>query len=154
MPITYHGHVVPARDPKKTAAIRDWPPSITVADVRSFFGFTNYYRRFFKDFTYITCPLYALISRDNASKKNKAEVWTQGCQQAFDKLKDCCTSAPILAYADASKPFKLHTNVSGQGLGTVLIRKWMDRIESSVMKVGLCNRVNPDMRFIIWSFWP
>ena len=107
-------------DTKKTAAIRDWPVPIIVTDVKIFLSYTNYYRRFIKDYAKVAHPLYALISRDNASKKNKAVVWTQGCQQAFDKLKDCCTSAPILAYADFSEPFKLHTDVSSQGLGTVL----------------------------------
>ena len=32
---------------------------------------------------------------------------TAGCQQAFDDLKTLCTMAPILAYADFTKTFKL-----------------------------------------------
>ena len=31
-----------------------------------------------------------------------------------------CSSTPILAYADYNKPFKLHTNACGSGLGAVL----------------------------------
>ena len=42
------------------------------------------------------------------------------CQNAFDNLKELCTTTPILAYADFAKPFKLHTNTRLLGLGTVL----------------------------------
>ena len=42
------------------------------------------------------------------------------CQNAFDNLKQLCTTTPILAYADFTKPFKLHTDASVLGLGTVL----------------------------------
>ena len=106
--ITYLGHLASENeveaDPKKTAALRDWPTPITVTDVRSFLVFINYYRRLIKDYAQVAHPIYPLISGDNASKNNKAVVWTQDCQQAFDKLKDWCTSANTLAYADFNKP--------------------------------------------------
>ena len=38
----------------------------------------------------------------------------------FDKLKELCTSTPILAYADYKKEFQLHTDASELGLGGVL----------------------------------
>ena len=42
------------------------------------------------------------------------------CQNAFDNLKELCTITPILAYADFTKPFKLHTDAHVLGLGAVL----------------------------------
>ena len=42
------------------------------------------------------------------------------CQEAFDKLKELCTTTPILANANFGKPFKLHTDASVLGLGAVL----------------------------------
>ena len=47
-------------------------------------------------------------------------------QQVFDDLKTLCTTAPILAYADFTKPFKLHTDACGTGLGAVLYQTQED----------------------------
>ena len=46
--IAYLGHIVSAKgietDPKKVEAVKNWTVPKTVTDVRSFLGFTNYYR--------------------------------------------------------------------------------------------------------------
>ena len=54
------------------------------------------------------------------------------CQNAFDNLKELCTTTSILAYADFIKPFKLHTNASVLGLGTVLyqVHEGVDKVIS------------------------
>ena len=38
----------------------------------------------------------------------------------FNTLKEKLSSPPVLAYADCSKPFVLHTDASLEGLGAVL----------------------------------
>ena len=58
-------------DPKKIEAIKNWKRPITVHDVRSFLGFTNYYRRFIHKYAQIANPLNKLISGENATKKTK-----------------------------------------------------------------------------------
>ena len=45
---------------------------------------------------------------------------------SFQKFKYLCSSMPILAYADYSKPFMLHTDMCGFGLGMVLYEKEAD----------------------------
>ena len=65
-------------------------------------------------------PLYKLISGENAAKKQNSITWDSECQEAFNKLKELCTTTPILAYANLEKPFKLHTDASVLGLGVVL----------------------------------
>ena len=52
--------------------------------------------------------------------------WDEECQKAFEKLKQLCSQTPILAYANYKKPFKLHTDVSENGLGAVLYQKQDD----------------------------
>ena len=47
--------------------------------------------------------------------------------KAFKTLKKVCMTAPILAYANYTKPFLLETDASKVGLGVVLSQKQMDR---------------------------
>ena len=46
--------------------------------------------------------------------------------KAFDALKQACMSAPVLAFMDYTKEFLLETDVSKEGLGTVLSQKQVD----------------------------
>ena len=57
------------------------------------------------------------------ARKQNLIHWEQECQEAFDTLKELCTSKPILTYADFGKPFKLHTYASVLGLGAVLYQE-------------------------------
>ena len=124
--ISYLGHIVSRDgiecDPKKIEAIQNWKRPITVYDVRSFLGFTNYYRRFIHRYAQMSHPLNKLISGENATKKQKKVDWDEKCEEAFIALKEQYCNPPILAYADYSKPFKLHTeaNTSGLGSGAIL----------------------------------
>ena len=58
---------------------------------------------------------------DNKLLKRKEVIskinWTTEHAECFDLLKQACTDTPILAYADYSKPFKVHTDASEIGLG-------------------------------------
>ena len=116
-------------NPKKIEAIKNWKRPTTVHDVRSFLGFTNYYCRFIHKYAQIAQPLNKLISGDNASKKHKKVDWDDECEEAFLNLKERCCNPPILAYADYGKPFKLHTDASGLGLGTILYQTQEDGTE-------------------------
>ena len=86
----------------------------------------GYYWRFIPKFTQVAHPLHELTSGENVGKKKAAIKWDSRCQQAFDDLKTLCTMAPILAYANFMKPFKLHTDACGTGLGAVLYQTQED----------------------------
>ena len=131
--VTYLGHVVSEMgietDPDKTEAIRTWPIPKTVKDVRSFLGFTGYYRRFIQNYARIARPLNDLLVGHCTNKKAKKGkprtrktpfTWTETQQDAFDTLRDRLMKPPVLSYADYRLPFKLHTDASTTGLGAVL----------------------------------
>ena len=58
-----------ATDPAKIEAILKWPRPKTVTDVRSFTGFTNYYRKFIKGYAKVARPLHELTSGGKCQTK-------------------------------------------------------------------------------------
>ena len=75
-----------------------------VTEVQSFLGSTNYYQRFIKKYAQVAKPLHKLISGENAAKKQNLIKRGSECQEPFDKLKELCTTTPILAYANLENP--------------------------------------------------
>ncbi|MEE8207366.1 MAG: RNase H-like domain-containing protein, partial [Nitrosomonadaceae bacterium] len=126
--ITYLGHLISkegvATDPKKVEVILNWEAPKTVYHVRSFLGFAGYYRKYIDGFSKIVKPITNLTrglesTSSRVAKKTMVE-WGELEQEAFQKLKDCFMTAPILAYADYTLPFILHTDSSEDGLGAIL----------------------------------
>ena len=86
----------------------------------------NYYRKFVYKYAQIARPLNRLISGENAKKKHRKVEWGDEQEQAFQKLKEACTETPVLAYADYKKSFRLNTDASELGLGSVLYQQQED----------------------------
>ncbi|MCG8113688.1 MAG: RNase H-like domain-containing protein, partial [Candidatus Thiodiazotropha taylori] len=139
--VKYLGHVVSENgvetDPEKIEALASWPIPTNIKTLRSFLGFTGYYRRYIKDYAKIVKPLNDLLvghpthKPSTAKSKKKSGVpweWGETQQNAFSTIKDKLSSPPILAYADFKKPFILHTDASLEGLGAVLYQE-QDGIE-------------------------
>ena len=128
--LKYLGHIVLrdgiATDSRKIEAVRNWLRPKTVTDIHSFVGFTNYYRKFIKGYAKRARPLHKLTSGKNAKHKNQKVVWNIRCNDSFEALKSICSECPVLAYADYTKPFVLHTYASTTGLGVVLYQKQED----------------------------
>jgi hypothetical protein len=99
---------------RKIDSLLSWEVPKNRIDVMSFLGFANYYRRFVKDFAKIAGPLH------NLTKKEDSFVWTGEAQNAFESLKHAFVTAPILRYADFTKPFILETDASNYAMGCIL----------------------------------
>ena len=128
--IKYLGHVVSENgveaDPEKIEAVRKWPLPTTVQELRQALGFFGYYRKFVKDFSKLAKPLNDLLKgMENKSQTNKKTpvTMTPEATAAFELLREKLCSPPILAFADYSRPFQLHTDASAQGLGAVLYQE-------------------------------
>ena len=52
--------------PKKTKAVWEWPTPESIHQVRSFFGFCSYYRRFIPRFAEVAKPLHRLSEKGQA----------------------------------------------------------------------------------------
>lgn len=118
--IRYLGHVIDKEgihtDPDKVAAIRDIPAPTTVKKVRQFLGAASWYRRFVPEFSKLAAPLTKL------THKTQRWIWGEDQQNAFEKLKEALTSAPVLTCPDFAKPFTLQTDASNLGVGAALIQ--------------------------------
>ncbi len=98
----------------------------TVMGVRKFVRLISHYQKFIKGFANIARPLNKLVSGENAKKKKERILWMDECQVAFDRLKEALSTAPVPAYADYSKPFRLITDASKLGLGVALYQEQDD----------------------------
>jgi hypothetical protein len=55
-------------------------------------------------------------------EKDAKFVWSEDCEEAFCTLKKLLTIAPVLAQPDIEKPFDVYYDVSGMGIGSVLMQ--------------------------------
>jgi hypothetical protein len=102
-------------DPSKVQDVLSWKTPTSVSDIRSFLGLTGYYQRFIEGFSKISKPMMELLEKD------KQFHWTPTCESSFQELKKRLTTAPVLVTPNMEKPFSIYCDVSGQGLGCVLI---------------------------------
>ncbi|KAL7602743.1 hypothetical protein Lser_V15G15410 [Lactuca serriola] len=115
------GHIVSKKgievDKAKIDVIQSLPYPTCVREVRSFLGHAGFYRRFIKDFSKITRPMCQLLQKEVDFEFNET------CKEAFDKLKDLLTSAPIMQAPNWDLPFEIMCDASNYAIGAVLGQK-------------------------------
>jgi hypothetical protein len=101
---------------KKIQAVTDWEIPENVKHVKSFLRFTDFYRRFIRDYSYIASPLY------NFTEERKTFLWFNECNNAFRTLKNCLTTAPLLVTprTGPDKKFVVSTDASNKGIGALV----------------------------------
>ena len=83
----------------------------------------GFYRRFIKHFARIAKPLNDILEGRGREFKLQPVTLSPEALEAFHILKEKCMTAPVLAFADFKKPFRLTTDASKEGLGAVLSQK-------------------------------
>lgn len=104
-------------DPRKVESIKNWEIPKSVKAVRGFLGFANFYRRFIKNFSKEVAPLIELTKKDTLFR------WNTEAQEAFTRLKNIFTSAPILLPFHPDRETEVETDVSGHAVGGVLSQR-------------------------------
>ncbi|KAK3514980.1 hypothetical protein QTP70_002333 [Hemibagrus guttatus] len=96
-------------------SVTEWPSPTTMWELQRFLGFANFYKHFIHNYSSVAGPLMSLLRG-----KPKRLAWMDQAQVAFQQLKDCFTTAPILRHPDPDLLFVVEVDASSSGLGAVL----------------------------------
>ena len=102
---------------RKVESIRNWKPPLSVKKVQIFIGFANFYRQFIKDFSKICI----LITETLKGDKTKF-FWGRKQNQAFEELKTCFITSPILEDFYPDRETVVEPEVIDFALGRVLLQ--------------------------------
>ena len=120
--VQYLGHLVSADGirmiPSYVQRIMEWPLPETGKELRSFLGFTGYYRSFIKEYAHLTHEM-------NKMKTGAKLEWTPPTQEKFQQLKECFQREPVRGYPqyENPEPFILDTDFSATNMAAVLSQK-------------------------------
>ena len=119
--VTFMGQSISAKgvqpNTSKIEAILKMPAPQDIHDVRRFCGMVQYLAKFLSNISEVLHPLREL------TKKDTPFIWNKKCEQAFGRVKEMITSAPVLTFYDSNKPLVLQVDSSKDGLGAVLLQE-------------------------------
>ncbi|KAL4319444.1 hypothetical protein GQ457_18G018050 [Hibiscus cannabinus] len=118
--VDYLGYVIAggeiAMGKGKVECILNWPAPKNIKELRGFLGLSGYYRRFVKGYGVIARSLTDLL-------KKGGWKWDWEEEQAFQKLKEAVSQAPVLVLPNFKEVFTVETDASEKGVGAVLSQK-------------------------------
>lgn len=90
-------------------AVKNYKKPGNVQEMQRFLGFTNYFRKFIKDYAIKARPLQNLL------KKSVECNFDNACNESFELLKNEFTSSPVLKQYDPKAEMELHTDACSYG---------------------------------------
>ena len=118
--VPYFGHILSSEglkaDPEKISAILNMEPPRDRNELQTVLGMITYLSRFAPSLSEITAPMRSLM------RENTEFVWDSPQEQAFNRVKQTITQAPVLAYYDPHKSLTLQVDASKHGLGATLLQ--------------------------------
>lgn len=103
-------------------SVLSYPVPRNVKEIHRFVGLASYFRRFVPKFSLLAKPLYDLI------KKNAIFIFGVAEREAFETLKCCLASRPVLAIYSPHAETELHCDASASGFGGILLQKQSDNV--------------------------
>ncbi len=113
-------------DPSKIEAIRSYAVPTSLKEVQWLLCLAGWYHRFVPNFSQIAEPINAV------KKKGRTFHWSDQCQRAFEQLKTCLNSPPVLGHPNLQQPFTVYTDASDTGLGAVLTQRREQGVEEVI----------------------
>jgi predicted aspartyl protease len=108
-------------DPEKVEVLKNWVRPTTVTGVKSYLGFCGFYRQFIENFGKLALPLTKL------TRPSEPFLWTSGCEQAFQELKDRLLKIQALHHFHPELPTKLETDASDGVIAGILSQQHPDQ---------------------------
>ena len=94
MSVAFLGHIVSGEGIKvytqKIEAVHSCPRPTSPTYIRSFLGFSMYYRRLVEGFSFISSPF------TKVTQKAVKFEWSETCEKSFEELKKRLDTAPLL----------------------------------------------------------
>ena len=122
--VTFAGFQLSAKgyqvDESITEAIAKYSTPSSRTDLRSFIGLVNQLSTSTNTVAKLLAPFRPLLSTKNDF------IWSSSHEEAFSIAKKSLTTPPALSFFDITKPTRLSTDASRQGLGFVLQQKTSD----------------------------
>lgn len=107
-------------DPRKIEVTQSWPTPKYITDLRAFLGLGRFFKRFIKNFSSIAKPL-----TDQTKKHHGIKSRDKTSDDAFEKLNNALTTAPIFIEPYWNRGFRLHWKASVFATGGTLTH-WDD----------------------------
>ena len=97
----------------KVKAIKELKSPSNRKELKSALGLLTWFKKFIAGYSKKVRPLWDLFKEDKYK-------WKEHHEKVYRKLIEELCDAPILKHPDITKPFKVYTDASGEGLGAML----------------------------------